>query len=382
MRVALVHDWLVAMRGGERVLEAICDLYPDADLFTLLHRPGAVSPKLESRRIQTSFLQRIPGIFERYRHFLPLFPTAIESFDLSEYELVISSSHCVAKGVKTRPGATHVSYIHSPMRYMWDLFESYFGPGRMSRSTRLAARLVRPFLQRWDSNTASRATKLIANSRHIAAKVEKFWGRPAEVVYPPVDVRRFSTGSGPVDEPYYLWVGALVPYKRADLAIETFRRLGRTLWMVGSGPEGKRLASTAPSNVRMLGHVDDQQLPRLYAGARALIFPGEEDFGLVPLESLAAGTPVIAFNGGGIRETLTQETAIFFDDPSVDALADAVARFEAREFQFDSEAARFQAAKFDRARFNRAFTDQVASALTRASRDSQESVTIKPKSSS
>jgi glycosyltransferase involved in cell wall biosynthesis len=282
-KVALVHDWLVSHRGGERVLEAICELYPGADLFTLVHAPGSVPPTIEDRRIHTSFLQRIPGIQRRYRHFLPLMPAAIESFDLTGYELILSSSHCVAKGVRKPPGARHLSYVHAPMRYMWDLFDDYFGPGRASLPVRAAATAVRPFLQRWDRRSARGVDHFVANSRHIARKIEVLYGRQASVVNPPVELERFTAQppSGSGRGGYFLWLGAFAPYKRLDIAIEAFRSLGLPLWVAGSGQESSRFAQVPP-NVRLLGQVPEGQIPALYRDARALIFTGEEDFGRPP----------------------------------------------------------------------------------------------------
>lgn len=352
MKVALVHDWLVSHRGGERVLEAICALYPDADLFTLVHVPGSVPSAIERRRIHTSFLQRIPSIQRRYRHFLPLMPAAIESFDLSSYELIISSSHCVAKGVRKPPGAKHLSYVHAPMRYMWDLFDDYFGPGRASLPVRAAATALRPWLQRWDRRSALGVDRFVANSRHIARKIETLYGRSASVVHPPVELDRFGTQplSGTGRGGYFLWLGAFAPYKRLDIAIEAFRRSGLPLWVAGSGQESSRFGNVPP-NVRMLGQVPDEAVPALYRDARALLFTGEEDFGIVPLEAQACGRPVIALARGGALETLTERTALFFFEQTPEALAAAVTRFEAWEASFRPEDARANAMRFGRAGF-------------------------------
>jgi glycosyltransferase involved in cell wall biosynthesis len=346
MRVALVHDWLVGTRGGERVLEALCELFPQADLFTLIHRPGSVPERIEAHSIRTSFLQRVPGIFRRYRYFLPAMPFAAESLDLSGYDLVVSSSHCIAKGVRTV--APHLSYVHAPMRYMWDRFDDYFGPGRSSLPVRAAAQAIRPGLQWWDRRAARRVQRFVANSHHVAAQVLRIYGREAPVVHPFVDLERFAPGKA---DGYFLWVGALAPYKRADLAIDAFRGLDAALWMVGDGPEAGRLQHHLPPNVRWLGAVPDADLPALYRGARALIFPGEEDFGLTPLEAQASGRPVIAYAGGGALETVTPQTGIFFPQQTVDSLRSAIRAFDAWEAGFDPGAAVRQAALFSRARF-------------------------------
>src|SRR5229473_2920128 len=248
-RVALVHDWLTGLRGGERVLQAICEMYPEADVFTLVHVPGSCGPVIESRRITTSFLQRLPAGQSRYRHYLPLFPLAIESLDLRGYDLVISTSHAVAKGCRPAPGARHVAYVHTPMRYVWDQFDAYFGRDRAGPLTRSAAHLVAPWLRRWDVRSTARAHGLIANSRFVSQRMQRVWGRAADaVVYPPVETSRFRPASdlpsaerGPGG--YALIVSALVPYKRIELAVQAFTRLGRKLVVAGDGPELSRLAA-------------------------------------------------------------------------------------------------------------------------------------------
>ncbi len=367
MKVALVHDWLVTQRGGEHVLEALCELFPHADIYTLVHRPGAVAPRIESHRIHTSFLQHIPGIHQRYRHFLPLFPRAIESFHLEGYELVLSSSHCVAKGIRKPPGAKHLAYVHAPMRYMWDLFDDYFGPGRASLPVRAAAHAVRPWLQRWDRQSTGGVDRILANSRHIARKVERFWGREAQVVYPPVALERFCAQplEGLGQGGYYLWLGAFAPYKRLDIALEAFRHLDAPLWVVGTGQEAARLTAGAlPPHIHFIGPVPDDALPALYRDARALLFTGEEDFGIVPLEAQACGRPVIAYGRGGALETVTPRTGLFFDEQTPEALVQAVRRFEQWEPGFQPADARAQAWRFSRAVFLRAVESEVESLLS------------------
>jgi glycosyltransferase involved in cell wall biosynthesis len=366
VKVALVHDWLVTLRGGERVLEALCELFPDADLYTLIHKPGTMPPVIEDRRIYTSFLQQIPGIHARYRHFLPLFPRAIEAFRLEGYELVLSSSHCVAKGIRKPPGAKHLSYIHAPMRYMWDLFDDYFGPGRTSLPVRMAALAARPWLQRWDRETAAGVDRFVANSRNIAAKIRRFWDREAGVVHPPVGLERFcaapleGTGQGG----YFLWLGAFAPYKRLDIALEAFRSLSAPLWVVGTGQEAARLTSgPLPPHVRFLGNVADAELPSLYRDARALLFTGEEDFGITPLEAQATGRPVIAYAKGGVLETVTSHTGLFFSEQTPAALAAAVRQFDAWEADFRPSEAREQARRFSKAAFQRGILAEVEALL-------------------
>jgi glycosyltransferase involved in cell wall biosynthesis len=351
LRAVLVHDWLTGMRGGEKVLEAFCNLFPDAPIHTLLHLKGKVSPLIESHPIRTSFLQRMPLAAKRYRHYLPLFPRAAESLKLPPADLVLSSSHCVAKGVKAPPGATHVSYVHTPMRYVWDLYEDYFGPGRGG-----LARWVMPFfrggLQRWDVRTAASVDHFIANSAHVAQRIKRHYGRDSTVIHPPVEAERFA----PVEEPedYYLVLSALAPYKRVDLAVRACTRLGYRLKVAGTGPEEARLKELAGPKVEFLGWQPDEALPELYAKARAFIFPGEEDFGITPLESMASGRPVVAFGKGGALETVMgtggtegrPATGRFFYEQSEDALAAALQEVEAELDSFDPGALARHAAGF------------------------------------
>lgn len=364
MKVALVHDWLVTHRGGEKVLEALAELFPKADLFTLFYEPGSTSPMLEARRIQTSFLDKLPGLRQRYRHALPLFPLAIESMKLEGYDLVISSSHCVAKGISKPPQARHISYVHAPMRYMWHRFDDYFGTGRASWGVRALAHLIRPHLQRWDVRSAEKVDHFVANSHFIAGKIQEFYGRTSTVIHPPVELERFleypAEASGRGD--YFLWLGALAPYKRADLALEAFRQLKLPLWVAGDGQEYQRLRRHLPPWVKMLGRVPDSELPGLYRNARAFIFTGEEDFGLTPLEAQATGRPVLAFAQGGALETVTEKTGIFFQQQTPEALVKAVKHFSAWEETFNPQDARHQAMKFSKAQFQRQFQDVLASA--------------------
>jgi glycosyltransferase involved in cell wall biosynthesis len=360
-RVALVHDWLTGMRGGERCLEVLCELFPDAPLFTLLHVPGSVTPQIERRRIVTSFVQRLPRAAARYRYYLPAFPLAIGRFDLSGYDLVVSMSHCVAKGVRVAPGALHLCYCFSPMRYVWDLSSDYFGPGQG-----LAARTLGPplaaALRRWDRRTAG-VHRFVAISRHIADRIRRVYDRPADVIYPPVDVQRFEIAEAAAD--YYLVVGALVPYKRIDLAVAAANRLGRRLLVVGTGPEEARLRALAGPTVGFLGWRSDADIARLYARCRALVFPAVEDFGITPLEAAAAGRPTIALGSGGALETMVgldateAPTAVFFEEQSVDALVEAMTRFEAAADRFDAKALRARAEAFDRPIFKQRLGDYI-----------------------
>ena len=353
MRVALVHDWIVARRGGERVLEALAELFPDAELFTLLYDAERGPPSLRTRRVHASLLNRLAPIRRHHRPFLPLFPAAIESLDLSGFELVISSSHCVAKGVRIPAGARHLSYVHAPMRYMWDRFDDYFGPGRASLPVQLSARALRPWLQRWDRRSASRVDRFVANSHYIAGRIAQHYGRTAQVVYPPVELERFSGPDAPGggEGGYFLWMGAFAPYKRLDVALEAFRRTGLPLWIVGSGQDEAKVRGPLPSNIRFRGAALDAEIPALYRHARALVFPGEEDFGITPLEAQASGRPVIALARGGALETVTPETGLLYRDPGVDGLVGALEAFPVFERRFDPVKAREQAALFTRRRF-------------------------------
>ena len=349
-----MHDWLTGMRGGERCLEAFCELFPEAPLFTLLHVPGSVSPTIERRRIVTSFVQRLPAAARRYRYYLPLFPAAVARLDLRGFDLVISLSHCAAKAVRRPPGATHVCYCFTPMRYVWDLYADYVGLAA-GLTTRLLMPPLAAALRRWDRRTDN-VDRFVAISHHIADRIRRVYGREADVLHPPVDVARFRPAPGPHD--YYLVVSALVPYKRVDLAIQAAQRLGRRLLVVGTGPEERRLHALAGPGVEFMGWRPDAEVARLYAGCRALLFPGAEDYGIVPLEAAAAGRPTIALGRGGVRETMIPldgsggaPTAVFFGEQTVDALAVAMQRFEAAADRFDPDALRRHAEGFDRPLF-------------------------------
>ncbi len=369
MKVALVHDWLTGMRGGEKCLDVFCELFPDADIFTLIHVPGRVASSIERHHITTSFLQNLPGHARWYRYYLPLMPAAIEALDLNAYDMVLSSSHCVAKGIIPRPDALHVSYLHTPMRYAWDLWPQYFPPrGWVSRYV-LPVLLNR--LRTWDSVSTQRVDHLIANSQFVAQRIAKYYRRAATVIHPPVDTAWFTPAAarpGSNGSDFYLMVTALVPNKRVELAIEAFNQLRRPLKIIGRGPLGTSLQRLAGPSVEMLGWCSDEVLREAYATCRAVVFPSQEDFGIVPLEANAAERPVIAFGQGGSLETVvpanahtapqtlsqglaTSPTGVFFFQPSATALADAVRFFEAHEAVFDPAALRQHALQFDRQHF-------------------------------
>jgi glycosyltransferase involved in cell wall biosynthesis len=349
VRVALVHDWLTGMRGGERVLEVLCELYPNADIFTLFHRAGSVSPSIEQHRIHTSWLQHLPFASRHYRRYLPLFPGAAERFDLNPYDLVISSSHCVAKSVIRGESARHLCYCHSPMRYAWDQFEAYFGADRVGA---VASRfLYRPILSRlaaWDARTATRADRFVANSRHVAGRIARYYNRNADVVYPPVDTAFYSPAAV-APESHFLIVSALVPYKRIDLAIEACRRAGARLRIVGDGPDRERLERVAGDDVTLLGSLSDEAIREEYRRALAFILPGEEDFGIAPVEAQACGRPVIALGRGGALETVVDgETGVLFGELTTESLAAALERVAA--LRFDTGRIRAHAEQFSRDR--------------------------------
>jgi len=364
MKIALVHDWLTGMRGGEKSLHELLGLFPNADLHTLIHVQGSCSERIENRPIFTSALSRLPSIRRYYRMLLPLFPWAIERLDLRGYDLVLSTSHAVAKGVRTQPGTAHVCYCFTPMRYVWDHVDLYLGKG----PRRLLATPLIHALRRWDRRTSShdRVTKFFAISKTVAQRIECHYRRQAPVIYPPVDVDAIRP-SGTAPEDFFLLVGGFVPYKGEAIAIEAFRKLGSRLIVAGDGPSRRRCEASAPPNVEFTGRISDAELTQLYQDCRALIYPQEEDFGIVAVEAQAAGRPVIAFGKGGGTETVISidhhpnaATGIWFEEPNSDALVNAVLRFENLEPQFSSATIRRQAERFSVERFHREFSEAIS----------------------
>ncbi len=357
LKVALVHDWLTGMRGGEKVLEILCKRYPQADLFTLLHNTGTVSETISNRKIITSFIDNLPGKGKRYRYYLPLFPTAIELLDFKGYDLIISTSHCVAKGVRTPPDALHISYMHTPMRYVWDMYEAYFGADRIGWLQRKIIPFFANYLRQWDVTSANRVDYFIANSRHVARRIQKYYRRDATVIYPPVDTASFPLSKASKD--YYLIISALVPYKKVDLAVRVFNQLEKPLYIVGSGPEKEKLEAIAGKHIRFFDWVSDQELQEFGQNCKALIFPGEEDFGIVPVEAQSCGKPVIAYRKGGAMETIIgfdgknegRCSGVFFDAQSEASLAQAIAQFE--ELSWNATFIHSHAEKFGSDRFRR-----------------------------
>jgi glycosyltransferase involved in cell wall biosynthesis len=366
MKIALVHDWLTGMRGGEKVLDALCERYPDAEVFTLLHVRGSVSATIERAPIHHSLLQYLPGVRRYYRECLPLFPLLIEQFDLEGFDLVISSSHCVAKSVIVAPEAVHVCYCHTPMRYAWDQFDAYFGPARLGRVGSGLARPVLAALARWDRATAGRVHRYVTNSQHVARRIGRYYNREASVVYPPVDTDFFRPdASVPIDKNGCLIVSALVPYKRVEIAIDACRLARIPLAIVGDGPDRprlERLAAQSSADVTFLGRLSDDEVRDQYNRAALVLMPGEEDFGIVPVEAQACGRPVIALGRGGALETIIPgETGILVDEPTPVAFATAIR--DALDHPFDASTIRRRAERFGRSRFGEEMTAIVDEAV-------------------
>jgi glycosyltransferase involved in cell wall biosynthesis len=348
MRVALVHDWLTGMRGGERVLEALVGLFPAAEIFTLVHIPGSASPAIEARPIHTSFVQRLPGAPYRFRQYLPLFPLAVRRFDLRDFDLVLATSHCVAVGARAPAAGTHAVYCFTPMRYAWAFEADYLD--RVPPPVRPGVRLALAALRRWDRAAGRRAGHVAAISRHVAARIQRVWGRAARVIYPPVRTEFFRPASAEVRGDAYVTVSALTPYKRLDVAVDAFTRLGWRLDVIGTGPELARLRRRAGPSVRFLGWQPDDVVRRAVAGCRAFVFPGEEEFGIAPLEATAAGRPIVAYARGALVETVVDGvTGIFFREQTPEALIDALRRLEVTGWS--TEKIRAHALRFSEAAF-------------------------------
>jgi glycosyltransferase involved in cell wall biosynthesis len=363
------------MRGGEKVLEAVCERYPQAELFTLVHIKGSVSPAIERLRPHTSFVQHLPMVRRAYRAYLPLFPTAVEQFDLDRFDLVVSMSHCCVKSI-VRPGrARHLCYCLTPMRYAWDQFDAYFGHERLGRASSAMMRRVMSRMARWDRDTAGRADRYVAISHYVAGRIRRYYNRDATVVYPPVDTTYFTPPAAASPSPissssassgrYALVVSALVPYKQVDLAIEACRLARVPLTIAGDGPERARLeriASAVPGSVTFLGRQSDAEIRELYRGAAVTLLPGEEDFGIVPVEAQACATPVVALGRGGAVETVVPgTTGMLVDDASAPAFAEAIAR--ATQTAFDPAAIRAHAERFSRERFVGEISDLIEGEL-------------------
>ena len=354
-RAVLVHDWLTGMRGGEKCLEVLCRRWPDARLYTLLHKKGSVSPPIARLRPRTSFLQRLPRVDRYYRYLLPLMPFAV-NWRLPPCDLVVSFSHCVAKAVTPPPGVPHVCYCFTPMRYAWHMREAYFGDARLGRlKAKLVDRLL-GLIRDWDRRTADRVSHFIAISRTVRERIAQCYGRDSAVIYPPVDTDFYTPAPAPRED-YYLVVSAFAPYKRIDLAIRAATRLGRKLVVIGTGQDAARLKALAGPRVTFLGWQPDEAIRDHLRRCRALLFPGEEDFGIVPVEANACGTPVIALGRGGATETVlplgrsATPTGAWFAEQDAESLIAAIEDFERNQGAFDPSAARRQALKFNAHRY-------------------------------
>jgi glycosyltransferase involved in cell wall biosynthesis len=359
-RVALVHDWLTGMRGGEKVLETLCGLYPGAAVFTLLHVRGSVSARIEACRPRHTWIGRLPGVAGYYRTLLPLFPAAIETLDLDGFDLVISTSHCAAKSAVVPGRARHLCYCFTPMRYAWDQFDAYFSANRMGAG----ARVLRPVLRGlagWDRATSGRPHRYVAISQYVAARIGRYYNRQSAIVYPPVDTAYFTPSPGPPGK-HVLVVSALVPYKRIDVAIDACRRAGRPLRVVGDGPERDRLERLAGPDVRFLGRLPDEAVREEYRRAAAVVLPAEEDFGIVPVEAQACGRPVVALARGGSRETVVDgETGVLVPECTPEAFADGLDRLA--NLDLSPAAMRRHAERFATERFVAEFSAEVDALL-------------------
>ena len=352
LRVALIHDWLTGMRGGEKALEVFCEMFPAADLFTLVHLPGTTSPVIERRTVKRSAIQWLPFAGRLYRQYLPLFTIAVEQFDLDSYDLVISTSHCAAKSVVVTGRAKHLCYCLTPMRYAWDQFDAYFGPDRVGRLGNLALRPVLAGLARWDRATEGRVHRYLAISQYVARRIALYYNRQSTLVYPPVDTEFYTPrpAAPAPPQPKFLVVSALVPYKRVDLAMMAARHAGVGLTVVGNGPERANLETLTGNGIELVGWLDDDEIRELYRSTIATILPGEEDFGIVPVEAQACGRPVVALGRGGALDTVIDgETGVLFGDTTVESLAEGLAR--AANIEWDSSCIRRHAERFSRTRF-------------------------------
>ncbi|HNX90338.1 MAG TPA: glycosyltransferase [Candidatus Omnitrophota bacterium] len=368
-KVAIVHDWLTGMRGGEKCLEVFCELFPSATVFTLVHKKDSMSRVIENMNIRTSFLQNIPGVSENYRNFLPLFPFAIERFDLSGFDIVITSSHCVAKGARSPEKALRICYCYTPVRYAWKFFDEYFSSVNPIKRIVIAA--ILKGIKKWDLKANKRIDYFVAISDNVKQRIKEYYLRDSDIIYPPVNPNKenkininISRPLQPAGEGYFLIVSALVPYKKIDLAIEAFNKSGRRLIIIGKGNDEERLRRMAGPNISFLGWANDGELYEYYAGCKALIFPGEEDFGIVPLEANSYGKVVIAYAKGGILETMVPftgkniecagyPTAVFFDRQTVEALNDAVDVFERNVGCFLEDKIKANVGRFSRERFKK-----------------------------
>jgi len=366
MVVALVHDWLNGMRGGENVLQAFSTIFPRAVIYTLFCDPETISADLRKHEIRTSFIQNLPKRKKHYRHYLPLFPGAIEKFDFQNADLIISTSHCVAKGAVGGRNTLHICYCFSPMRYVWDRFDDYFNRELMNPIQYRFVQYVAKRLRDWDQKSSRRVDLFIADSDFVRRRIKKYYRRPSKVIFPPVDTEFYTPGPSS-SEGYFLLAGAMVPYKKGEIVVEAFRELDKKLVVTGDGPELPRLANMATKNIEFTGWLDREGLRDYYRGCKALIFPGVEDFGIIPVEAQACGKPVIAYREGGIEDTVVGpiiddistydgfKSGIFFKRQTVDDIRGAVNAFS--KIEFDSQAIREHVLRFSKERFFREIND-------------------------
>ena len=353
MKKALIHDWFSTYAGAEKCVESFTNIWDDFEIYSLIDfLKGTDRDKiLKGKRVHTSFIQKLPFAKDKYRNYLPLFPLAIEQFDLSGYDVVLSSSHAVAKGVLTHSNQLHIAYVHTPIRYAWDLYHQYLRESGLDRG--LKGMLAKYFLHKirlWDASTANRVDHYIANSRYIARRIKKTYGKPSDVIYPPVDVDKFTLREA--KEEFYLTASRMVPYKKIDLIVEAFSQADKKLLVIGDGPDMAKIKSKAGKNVELLGFADDKMMADLMGRAKAFVFAAEEDFGITPVEAQACGTPVICFGRGGARETvLDGESGLYFMEQNAKELLAAVAKFEQNYDKFEPTKIRENSLKFSRARF-------------------------------
>lgn len=366
MKVAIIHYWWLSNRGGEAVCSALAEIYPNADLFIHVCNEDIVRKSLPESfkgQIKTTFISRLPGVKKHYQKYLPLMPLALEQLNLSAYDLIISSESGPAKGVITRPDAVHICYCHSPMRYVWDMYHEYRSTA--GRVVKLLFPFIAHYLRIWDRLSADRVDHFIANSKFITSRIKKFYRREADVIYPPVNTTEFSHDQERGD--FYLYLGQLVPYKKADLAVDAFNKLGLPLVVVGEGELLEALKSSAGDNVTLMGRQPFPVIKDLLERCRGLIFPGVEDFGIVPVEAMAAGAPVIAFAKGGALETVIHgHTGVHFHEQSVEALIAAVQQVESGQFVFTPSHLHEHAAGFDKSVFKQKIKNFVDKALSEA----------------
>ena len=365
MKVAIIHYWLVGMRGGEKVVEALCKMFPQADIFTHVYVPDAVSQTIRAHKVTTTFIGSLPKAPRLYKKYLPLMPMALEQIDLRGYDLIISSESGPAKGIIPPPNSVHVCYCHSPMRYVWNMFHDY--RERSGLITRVAMLPFAHYLRMWDSVSAMRVDNYIANSQNVANRIHRYYHREAQVIPPPVDVDGFGMVEADELEDYHLMVGELVAYKRPELAVQAFNRMKAPLVIIGGGEMLGEIRRIAGPTISVLGPQPFEVLRHHYARCRALIFPGEEDFGIVPVEAMASGRPVIAFGRGGATETVVPGvTGVLFDEQTIESIADAVKRLDNQIFNPHEIMA--HASTFHNGRFTRSMTEHIGRIMERRKR--------------